>query len=520
MNKKILAVVIPFVVVIVAAIGVLSYLLLTDGSNQNDLYLERIQTAEKYLSSNDYDNAILYYQKAIEADDTQEDAYIALANVYFEYRSNVDQALQILRQGFERTGSPAINSWIVKYENFLTNDTPEDNIIDDLKNNHVDSDSVISGQLVDIIATNTYKDYSTKYSVASDERQIGKYTVTYQQFPARFEYENQLDKDPIIDNSTGLPVDYARPTKIVFDDLAMLMPAVSNQLSVDKIRSYGVSHLDEKDSDSTVNSNYITFEFKQCEFTIGVDSNRNVIYPDGYNAVVPPENTVKTAKQVTLTGSIADVTNGRKVNGATVTFYKGKAGSSEKIDADSISGGVYSVMLEPGDYEARVEADGYITEDFSFTLSDTSDRAILDFNISPSLSTGQIRIVLEWGANPADLDSHLKGTSSDGRSVNVDFTSRISRNGDKVYAELDIDDQDGFGPETVTVNDVNGVYDYYVYLYHGEGTIAESGVTVKVYTTTSSTPIVFTPPAGHTGRQWDVFSINKGEISVNDAVAS
>ena len=74
MNKKLLAIVIPIIVVIIAALGVLSYLLLTSDNKPEDLYLEKIQTADKYLSNNDYDNAILYYQKAIEADGTKQGA--------------------------------------------------------------------------------------------------------------------------------------------------------------------------------------------------------------------------------------------------------------------------------------------------------------------------------------------------------------------------------------------------------------------------------------------------------------
>ena len=294
------------------------------------------------------------------------------------------------------------------------------------------------------------------------------------------------------------------------------MPAVASGLSVDGLRSYGVAHFDEKSADDEVDSDYIVFEYHRCEFTLAVGADRCVTYPNGYNSIIPPVNMIQEQGKVTVAGSIIDVTNGHKVDNAKVSFFKGTA-SGERFDPDTNDSGAYSVQLEPDNYVARIEADGYITEEFSFTVTENSDTMALDFSISPQLSAGQIRIVLEWGANPSDLDSHLTGTASDGRGVSVDFISPTARSGDKVYAELDIDDRSGFGPETITINDVNGKYDYFVYLYAGTGTIAQSGATVKVYTSDSASPITFVPPANHTGVQWDVFSIDKGEITIKDA---
>ena len=491
-------------------------MLLTDDSGKNDLYLEQIRSAEKCLSNQDYDNAIMYYQKAIEADEKQEEPYIAIARIYHENLNDTNKAISILQIGYERTGSPVIQKLLLEYDPLADGTLVLDPGDDTPKKTDSEPGAVFNTQMIDTVAANTFKDYNTKYSVDATDQQLGKYTATYNQIGARIEFVNQPNADPVIDERTGVPYDTARPTLVVFKDVATVMPAAASKLSVNAVKEYGVYNLEQRTADTVVNSDYISFDLRGCRFYVAIDKEGNVLYPDGYAALVPPANTVQTDGNVTLSGKVIDVTSGNPVAGATLTFYR----NSTLVSSASAPSGVYSIELEPGSYDVVVEADGYIQETFQVSVSDSSDSTVHDFGISPSLSSGQIRIVLEWGAEPRDLDSHLTGTASDGSRVSVDFINRSARSGNTVYAELDLDDQDGFGPETITVNDTNGSYHYFVYLYAGTGTIVDSGVTVKVYTSDSSAPMVFTPPSGHTGRQWDVFSIEKGEISVDDAVSN
>ena len=78
-----------------------------------------------------------------------------------------------------------------------------------------------------------------------------------------------------------------------------------------------------------------------------------------------------------------------------------------------------------------------------------------------SISSEQPRIVLTWGRNPEDLDSHLVGPLADspGATFHVDWTEEeyiyewINAKGIKkheVYVSLDWDDRESYGPETVT----------------------------------------------------------------------
>jgi len=77
---------------------------------------------------------------------------------------------------------------------------------------------------------------------------------------------------------------------------------------------------------------------------------------------------------------------------------------------------------------------------------------------------------------------------------------------------LDVDDTTSFGPETITINEVDPTetYSYWVHHYEGEGTIASSGAQVTVYF--GGLSYVFSPPANAVARWWRVFDIVDGEV--------
>ena len=123
--------------------------------------------------------------------------------------------------------------------------------------------------------------------------------------------------------------------------------------------------------------------------------------------------------------------------------------------------------------------------------------------------------MLSWGGSPSDLDSYLVGTASDGSYVNVNYEHMTATNasGAKV-AELDVDDTSAYGPETITVYDVSGSYEFYVDDFTNSGMISSSGATVKIYIGSSLYTTV-TIPAGIRD-QWHVCTVNNGEVTVTN----
>lgn len=154
-------------------------------------------------------------------------------------------------------------------------------------------------------------------------------------------------------------------------------------------------------------------------------------------------------------------------------------------------------------------------------------QAIKDaFDAVGIVNPDEIRVVLQWGETPRDLDSHIVGPGVNGGSrFHVYWIDRnYYENGaywsnDALHAvDLDYDDVTSFGPEVVTVHILTpGEYYYYVHDYTnrrltGSTAMAQSGATVKVYRGPSNTPIAqYEIDPTSSGNHWNVFSMTVGE---------
>lgn len=135
----------------------------------------------------------------------------------------------------------------------------------------------------------------------------------------------------------------------------------------------------------------------------------------------------------------------------------------------------------------------------------------LTYAISPIMTNlDGLRIVLDWGANPSDMDSHLY--SQDGHVY------YLKRQGHR--ANLDVDDVDGFGPETITIEEKPPGRKY-LYAVHNftegdrKGTTSISTISkAKAFVYVGSTLVrTFYPPRSKIGNTWVVFGIgDNGEF--------
>ena len=154
-------------------------------------------------------------------------------------------------------------------------------------------------------------------------------------------------------------------------------------------------------------------------------------------------------------------------------------------------------------------------KDVEFEMEEDKNYSGEQFTISPELMAGSARIVLEWGAEPQDLDSYLYGDTDSGADVFVNYYNKQCTDGGDLIAELDVDDTNGYGPETVTLYDLNGVYRYTVVDYRVTGTLQHYGATVKVYLPNQSSPEVITiAPGAGVENIWDVFELDHGELKI------
>lgn len=120
-----------------------------------------------------------------------------------------------------------------------------------------------------------------------------------------------------------------------------------------------------------------------------------------------------------------------------------------------------------------------------------------------------MRIVLNWGQDPLDLDGHLAFPGN-----HVFFNRKLGTD-----AQLDIDHTDGFGPETVTVERkhageryVYAVQDYTDLRDPESDRLSRSGAKVFVYIGQTLIRAYYVP-ANRPGNVWTVFAVSEeGEI--------
>ncbi|MDG0800587.1 YfaP family protein [Pectobacterium polaris] len=129
----------------------------------------------------------------------------------------------------------------------------------------------------------------------------------------------------------------------------------------------------------------------------------------------------------------------------------------------------------------------------------------MTYAVSPVMkSLDGMRIVLTWGEKPADLDSHLIYPGN-----HIYFSHKKGRD-----ANLDVDDTDSFGPETITI-DKKRLGESYIYAVHDysngdkANSLALSASRAKVFVYVGSSQVrSYSVPLNKTGNIWTVFRLN------------
>mmetsp|Transcript_21028 Transcript_21028/g.39098 ORF Transcript_21028/g.39098 Transcript_21028/m.39098 type:complete len:1840 (-) Transcript_21028:122-5641(-) len=206
--------------------------------------------------------------------------------------------------------------------------------------------------------------------------------------------------------------------------------------------------------------------------------------------------------KVSIAGYVKDATNGMPIPGAQVSL----TGTSAVVAlAASGPDGKFNLQDVPlGNFTLKAQQNGYteVSEDLNVKFS-ISEGTSADIFMNPTLLAGELRFVLTWNEQPYDLDPHLHwGPGGGGCHVYFNQPAVACGSYDGVSASLDIDDWDGYGPETITVKNLQKCkapigasqpylgpdtckFFYRVIKFSGEGYFTQwkqtSGAKVKVY---------------------------------------
>lgn len=132
--------------------------------------------------------------------------------------------------------------------------------------------------------------------------------------------------------------------------------------------------------------------------------------------------------------------------------------------------------------------------------------------VSPVMNIDQFRVVLTWDQQPEDLDAHFVKTGA----YHISFrNTRVLNDG---TGQLDRDDMDGIGPETITVSQLNAEaeYTFLVKNYSAEKNpsaqpISASKATVWVFGNNKLLNVFYAPTTLE-GNTWTVFKVEQGNI--------
>ena len=204
-----------------------------------------------------------------------------------------------------------------------------------------------------------------------------------------------------------------------------------------------------------------------------------------------------------LSGVVTDAMTGRALSGVQVSVYTcALPNVGQRVaTATTNSNGMYSVTLNAGVYEVIYTKDEYIPNGAFVTIFGNKPNHNVSLNPeNQSAEINNLRAVLHWGPHPQDLDSHLVGPG-----FHVFYYDKVAAN-----ANLDVDDVDGYGPETTTITrNQSGKYSFYVHDYtnrhsYSSSAMSASGAYVDLYNGNQYLYRI-QMPTGKAGTVWHVF---------------
>lgn len=199
---------------------------------------------------------------------------------------------------------------------------------------------------------------------------------------------------------------------------------------------------------------------------------------------------------------LSAVVKDKVIPNAQIIFQK-NGETSETVNTDA-SG---KAVIPPQFVDANNDITLIIKKEGYSTLVTKGPFGGLTYALSPVMEDlDGMRIVLSWGKSPSDLDSHLSYPNN-----HICYYHKEGTN-----ANLDVDDTDSFGPETITIEKraQNQKYIYAVHDYSDKNRVDNDNLSnisnAKVYVYIGNTLIKsYDVPKRKKGTVWVVFMIDE-----------
>ena len=214
----------------------------------------------------------------------------------------------------------------------------------------------------------------------------------------------------------------------------------------------------------------------------------------------------------------------------TIRFINALNGEAIKDGTVNIDGiGEFSTDMEGKIKFPRTDEDGILLLSFiaeGFIPTDVKVEVIAGtifynrISISPEMAMENMRIILDWGRNPNDLDVHLT------KDKKYHISYRNMKVADDGEARLDRDDTDSWGPETITISEIatDSRYEFWVQdftnrLNDNSKKLSKSNAILKIY---GNNELLYQlqVPENKRGNKWNVFTIENGVINLTNYITS
>lgn len=499
----------------ILVIAALSILFLLERQRQA-AFVKHIVMADKYFASSNYEAAIITYKLTINDKPKDETVYIKLADVYIAM-GDYSNAWAILTEGYQATGSVKI---VVKMQNMYAQENTAMPVMTLEEMEAASAEVTLNNTIIDWIATLSYSDYVRQFGKAEVQTADGgALQLFFTGFNGKCIYFNTPSNGYIVNEANQLPYANCKPNYVELTGLGCIFNGYEGVLAHHRVRElFGNEGDIEYRTD--LQQYVIKLEYRNCILEFACDENGNITGGLPWNRISAKyagENISETTEENPgrHSGYITNAMTGGGVSAEIIVHRStryGDVAATIKCGYD----GSYDLEVSEGSYVLEVTAAGFITEYFEISVRNGDNRTAMNYVLSPLLQTGEIRIVLEWGSYPADLDSHLTGRISSGQNIEVAYYAKQAVAAGNTVAELDIDDTNGFGPETTTIYDTEGTFLFRVHDFtNGDNSastaLAASRATVKVYISGQAQPRVFNVPTG-AGTWWNVFRIENGQL--------
>lgn len=484
-------------------------------------YSACINEGNKYMEQLKFEEAVTAFELAIKKNPKDETTYIKIYQIR-DLQGEHKLARSMLEIGYKNTKSERIDYLLRNYLEKYGDETDGMGKQEELQLENLSaylSEIKMNVPMLQKLESFTYADYEREFGrCISHERRGEAVEIVHANFLGTFLYQNTKEQTDLISMEKGLPLQNAKPVSVRLQNLAIIFQNYKDGITYKRLceligMRIDCTYLEEADS-------YVdTFTYGNCKMELGCDKNGDIVQGTVWNRITLPESKDMDEKG-NASGVIINAVTGAGIENARLNFVPNMQ-AAEPIRVECDEQGAYEVELPEGKYEVEVMKEGFITDRFQLEIASKEQKTGESFPLSPKLENGEIRIVMTWGTYPRDLDSHLEGTikseaSQGNHNFHIYYGNKEDSLGKVRTAVLDVDNRNGFGPETTTIF-TEGSYHFWVEDFQHSGHIGESQASVKVYMPNETAPVEFHVP-NQQGNTWDIFTIEDGKISTIDKV--